>query len=80
MALGRIGRWGAALALALTSFATAQAADADFKSAFDAALGTDVRAPQSYEAVYSTALEETVADLNEFASSSADAPAPAARS
>ena len=56
MALGRIGRWCAALALGFTSLATAQAADADFRTAFDAALGTEVRAPQSYEAVYSTAL------------------------
>jgi beta-lactamase class A len=63
MALGRIGRWCAALALGFTSLATAQAADADFKTAFDAALGTEVRAPQSYEAVYSTALEKTVARI-----------------
>jgi beta-lactamase class A len=63
MALGRIGRWCAALALGLTGIGTAQAADADFKSAFDAALGTEVRSPQSYDAVYSTALEKTVARI-----------------
>ena len=37
MELGRIGRWCAALALGFASLGTAQAADADFKSAFDEA-------------------------------------------
>ena len=63
MELGRIGRWCAALALGFVGLGTAQAADADFKSAFDAALGTEARAPQSYDAVYSTALEKTVAQI-----------------
>ncbi len=51
------------MALGWASVVPAQAADADFKTAFDAALGTDVRAPQSYEATYRTALEQTVARI-----------------
>ena len=63
MGLGHFKRWGAALALGWASIVPAQAADADFKTAFDALLGTDVRTPQSYEAVYRTPLEQTVARI-----------------
>ncbi len=67
MALGRIGRWSAALALGFTSlvagFAPAQAAEADFATAFDAALGTQSRTPLAYEARTVTPLESMVARI-----------------
>ncbi len=63
MALGRISRWCAALALGWASLGTAQAADADFKTAFDAVLGTEARTPQSYDAVHRSPLEQTVARI-----------------
>ena len=64
MGLGRIARLGAAFALGLASLSTAaQANDRDFQTAFDAALGTEVRKPQSYDAVYSSPLQQTVARI-----------------
>ncbi|MXO75181.1 serine hydrolase [Altererythrobacter aerius] len=61
MGLGRIARLGAAFALALTGISSAHAKDTEFSAAFDAALGTDVRTPQSYNAVYRTSFEQAVA-------------------
>lgn len=65
MALGRMGRWGAALALGLASIGsnTAWAADADFNSAFDAALGTETRAPMAAQARVLSPLEATIARI-----------------
>ena len=63
MALGRIGRWCAALALGFTSLSSAQAAEADFKTAFDTVLGTEVRTPQAYDAIHTSPLEATIARI-----------------
>lgn len=63
MGLGRIARLGAAFALALTSLSAAHAAESEFQTAFDAALGTDVRKPQSFQATYDWPLERTVAQI-----------------
>jgi beta-lactamase class A len=63
MGLGRFARLGAAFALGLASISTAHAADGDFAAAFDAALGTQVRAPVTYNAVYRTPFEQTVARI-----------------
>jgi len=65
MGLGRIARLGAAFALGLASLSTAAqaAGDNDFQTAFDAALGTDVRQPQTYDAVYSSPFQQTVARI-----------------
>ena len=63
MTMGRIARLGAAFALALTSFTAAHAAEADFKTSFDAVLGTEVRKPQSFDAKYDWPLEATVAQI-----------------
>ena len=63
MAMGRLGQWCAALALGFTSLGPAQAADADFTTAFDAVLGTDVRTPQPYDAVHANPLEATIARI-----------------
>jgi len=55
----------AALALGWAGLgaSAASAADTGFETAFDAALGTEVRIPQSYDAVVRSALEETVARI-----------------
>ena len=63
MTMGRIARLGAAFALALTGISTAHAAEADFKTSFDAVLGTEVRKPQSFDAKYAWPLEATVAQI-----------------
>ncbi|WP_373284768.1 serine hydrolase [Tsuneonella deserti] len=63
MGMGRIARWCAALALGFTTIAPAQAADAEFANAFDAALGTHVRAPQNYDAIHASPLEATIARI-----------------
>ena len=64
MGLG-IGRIGAALALSLAAFAPLQAnaQTVDFEAAFDRSLGTDVRAPKTFEAVYDSSLERRIAQL-----------------
>ena len=51
------------LALAPSAALAQDAQAAEFKSIFDSALGTEARAPQTFEAVYSTDLERRVADL-----------------
>ena len=63
MGLGRITRWAASLALGLAAIAPAHAGENDFTTAFDAALGTDVRKPQNYSAVYTSPLEQTIARI-----------------
>lgn len=64
MGLGLAGRLGAAFSLALAAIAPAHAGGStNFDSAFDKALGTEVRAPQSFEAIYSDPFERRVAAL-----------------
>ncbi len=64
MVLGRITRLGAALALGFTSITGAHAADAtEFNQLFDAMLGTQVRAPQSFDTSADWPLEQTVAQI-----------------
>ena len=63
MGLGRIARWCAALALGFTSLSAAHAADADFNSAFDAALGTQARTPMVAQMRVQSPLEATIARI-----------------
>jgi len=63
MGLGRIVRWGAALALAFTTIVPAHAGDSNFESAFDSALGTELRAPKTFDAVYRDPLSRRIAEL-----------------
>lgn len=64
MALGRIARLGAALALGLTSITSAHAAESnEFNQLFDAMLGTDVRKPQTFQTKTDTQLARTVAQI-----------------
>ena len=55
----------AAGALALGLPAGLNAQDAGYTAQFDSVLGTEVRAPQSFDAVYDSQLERTVASLAE---------------
>ena len=52
-----------AAALALASPAMLQAQERSYESQFDSALGTELRAPQSFEAIYENALEQRIAEL-----------------
>jgi beta-lactamase class A len=61
--MGRIARTCAALALGFSSLSTAQAADADFNNAFDAALGTQTRTPMVAQVRVQSPLEATVARI-----------------
>jgi beta-lactamase class A len=64
MGLGLAGRLGAAFALSLAAIAPAQAGGAnDFDATFDAVLGTDVRAPQNFDAIYANPFERRIAEL-----------------
>ncbi|ANY18721.1 Extended-spectrum beta-lactamase PER-1 precursor [Tsuneonella dongtanensis] len=64
MALGRIARLGAAIALGLTGISSAHAAESnEFNQLFDAMLGTEVRKPQSFDARYDSPLSKTVAQI-----------------
>ena len=67
MGLGRFARICAALALGWAGLgaSAANAADSGFETAFDAVLGTEVRTPQAYDAIYTSPLEETVARIAE---------------
>ncbi len=56
------GRLLAIGAMALATPALAQGG-ANFEAQFDTALGTEVRAPHTYEAIYENALEQTIAEL-----------------
>lgn len=49
-------------ALALTA-APAAARNDDVQTAFDTTFGTDLRAPQSYEAIYASSLEQRIAQI-----------------
>lgn len=63
MGLGLSARLAAAFALALAGVAPAHANDTNFQAAFDSALGTEVRAPQSFDARYNSLLERRIAEL-----------------
>jgi beta-lactamase class A len=63
MGLGRIARWASALALGFTAIGPAHAGEKDFTSTFDAVLGTEVRTPQTYEALPSSPLQQTLARI-----------------
>ena len=64
MGLGLARRLSAAFALALAAASPAHADTANnFEAAFDSALGTDVRAPQSFDAIYASPLEQRIAEL-----------------
>ena len=64
MALGRIVRLGAAIALGLAGVSSAHASESgEFNQLFDAMLGTDVRAPQSFDTRADWPLESTVARI-----------------
>ncbi|MFZ9396547.1 MAG: serine hydrolase, partial [Erythrobacter sp.] len=54
-----------ALALAVSGAAPALAQSQDFEAAFDRTLGTERRAPQTFDAVYQTSLERRIAQLAE---------------
>jgi beta-lactamase class A len=53
----------AALTFTTPAGASAKAPNAEFEARFDSTLGTQVREPQSYQAVYDTAFERTIARL-----------------
>ena len=53
---------GIATALALSA-ATLSAQSNDLEAAFDSAFGTEIRAPQTFEAVYETSFERRIAQL-----------------
>src|SRR3546814_19244230 len=56
----------ACLAIALAAFtgsATAHAQTNDLSAAFDGALGTQLRSPQTFDAVYETSFERRIAQL-----------------
>lgn len=53
----------AVFALALSNVAAAHAQTSEFNAAFDRALGTEARSPQSFEAVYDGSFERRVAML-----------------
>ncbi|TMM46597.1 serine hydrolase [Qipengyuania marisflavi] len=63
MGLRTLGSALAALTLSLG--APAQAQSVNFESQFDTVLGTETRTPQSYQAVYDTALDRRIAELAE---------------
>ena len=52
-----------ALALGFGGASAALAQTQDFEAAFDRALGTELRAPQTFEAVYETSFERRIAQL-----------------
>lgn len=64
MGLGLTGRLGAAIALAWAAASPAQAEANDrFEATFDSVLGTEVRAPERFDAIYSSPLEQRIAEL-----------------
>lgn len=71
MLIKAIGKWVAAAALALGAPLAAQAQAeraaktpaTDFRAQFDTALGTEARAPQTFDAVYQGAFEQRIAEL-----------------
>lgn len=65
MRMGKLGKFVAAGALALTVPFTAQAQSANYTAQFDQVLGTEVRTPDSFDAVYDNPLAKNVAQLAE---------------
>ena len=66
MILGLLGRYGAAIALALAAIVPAQARESGLEAQFDSAFGTQVRAPRDFVAPstgYNTPLERELAQL-----------------
>jgi beta-lactamase class A len=66
MNLGLLGRFGAALALAVATIVPVQARDSGLEAQFDSAFGTQVRAPRDFAApvaTYNTPLEQQLAQL-----------------
>ena len=53
------------LALATPLAAQTQASGADYRAQFDTTLGTEVRQPQTFDAVYQNAFEQRIAELAE---------------
>ena len=60
-----LGKTILAAALAIGAPTSLHAQQAGYEQQFDTALGTELRAPQSFEAIYENALEQTVAELAE---------------
>ncbi len=63
MRTGFLGSVLAAGAMALATPAWANDGAQEFESSFDSTLGTEVRSPKSFDAVYDTALERRIAEL-----------------
>lgn len=63
MKLGRIGRILTAFALGMGVLAPAHAGAENFELAFDRALGTQVRTPESFQVTYRTPFEAEIARL-----------------
>jgi len=63
MKLGTFGRIAASLALALGTIAPAEAREGAFETAFDTALGTEVRAPRDFTPDYNNPLIRQIAQL-----------------
>jgi beta-lactamase class A len=64
MARTRLSAFATGLVAALAAAATPAAAQADeLQSSFDRALGTELRAPQSFEALYASSFEQRIAEL-----------------
>lgn len=60
---GIVGSLAAALTLALSPLAPAQASDIQFEAAFDEHFGTEVRAPRDYSPEFDTPFERQIAAL-----------------
>ncbi len=58
-----LGKTILAATLAFTAPATLSAQDNSYLKQFDTALGTELRAPQSFEAIYDNAFEQRLAEL-----------------
>ena len=64
MARTRFSAFATGLVAALAAAATPAAAQTDeLQSSFDRALGTELRAPQSFEALYASSFEQRIAEL-----------------
>jgi beta-lactamase class A len=65
MKLGTLGRIAASLALAFSFTAPALANGGGLEASFDSALGTELRTPQDFAAVYNSPLAQQIAKLAE---------------
>jgi len=65
MKFGIVNRIAASVALALAAVAPGQASSDTLETAFDSALGTDLRAPQDFTARYDNALSQRIAMIAE---------------